>query len=126
MADNVKKKIKNDIILVVALLAMAAAGFVLYSVFKQAGDYAVVSVDGVESARYPLYEDFTTDIITPNGTNTLVIKDGKAYVSAASCPDLICVGHRAINSVGETVVCLPNKVVISIEKSDNGELDLSL
>lgn len=113
-------------ILVVALLVLAAAGFVLFNAFKQVGDYAVVSVDGTEVARYPLDKELETDIITVGGTNTLVIKEGKASVSSASCPDLICVNHREISNVGETIVCLPNKVVISIEKANDDELDLAV
>ncbi len=126
MADISKRKVKNDVILVVALLAIAAAGFMLYNIFKQAGDYAIVTVGGTEIARYPLDKDYTTDIVTENGTNTLVIADGKASVIAASCPDLICVGHRAISNIGETIVCLPNKVVISIEKTSDKGLDIGL
>lgn len=121
-----KKKIKNDVILVAALLVIAAAGFMLYSIFKQAGDYAVVSIDGSETARFPLGENVTYEIVTENGVNVLVIADGKASVTQASCPDLICVGHRAIDSVGETIVCLPNKVVISIEKSSDSGLDIAI
>ncbi len=126
MESNNKRKLKNDLILVAALLVLAAAGFVLFNAFKQAGDYAVVSVDGSEVARYPLDKELETDIITVSGTNTLVIKEGKASVSSASCPDLICVGHREISNVGETIVCLPNKVVISIEKANDDELDLAV
>ncbi len=84
----------------------------------------MVSVNGTEVARYPLDKELETDIITDGGVNTLVIKEGKASVTHASCPDLICVGHREISSVGETIVCLPNKVVISIEKTSGGELDV--
>lgn len=98
----------------------------LFNAFKQAGDYVVVSVNGEEVARYPLDKDFETDIITQDGVNTLTVKEGKAYVSYASCPDLICVGHRAVSNVGETIVCLPNKVVISIEKQENNDLDLAV
>lgn len=126
MENNNKRKLKNDMILVVALLVLAAAGFVLFNAFKQVGDYAVVSVDGTEVARYPLDKELETDIITVGGTNTLVIKEGKASVSSASCPDLICVNHREISNVGETIVCLPNKVVISIEKANDDELDLAV
>ena len=126
METNNKAKVKNDLILVAALLVLAAAGFVIFNAFKQAGDYAVVSVNGTEVARYPLDKELETDIVTDGGVNTLVIKEGKASVSFASCPDLICVGHRKISNVGETIVCLPNKVVISIEKSGDSELDVAV
>lgn len=118
-------KIRNDLILVAALLVIAAAGFILMNSFKQAGDWAVVTVDGVETARFLLSEDTGYVIEVGDGGNILVISDGKAMVSDASCPDLICVHHRPISNVGETIVCLPNKVVISIEKSSSDGLDAS-
>ncbi len=119
------RKLKNDLILVAALLVIAAAGFLAFSLLKTEGDYAVVSVNGAEVMRYPLSEDIVTDIVTDGGINTLSIHGGKASISSASCPDLICVGHTAISNVGETIVCLPNKVVISIESAENdSELDV--
>ena len=43
----------------------------------------------------------------------------------ASCPDQICVNHRAINSVGETIVCLPNEIVLKVvEQSSKPEIDM--
>ena len=32
----------------------------------------------------------------------------------ANCPDKICEGHNKISYKGETIVCLPHKVVIEI------------
>lgn len=123
--NNNKKKIRNDLILVVALLVLAAAGFVLFSIFLQDGDSAVVMQNGVEIARYPLNEDRVEEIITDLGSNVLVIENGEAYIIGASCPDLICVGHRKISSVGETIACLPNKLVICIEKDAESSLDMA-
>lgn len=120
-----KNKIRNDLILVAALLVIAAAGFILMNSFKQVGDWAVVTVDGVETARFPLRADTGYAIQVGEGGNILLISDGKAMISDATCPDLICVHHRPISNVGETIVCLPNKVVISIEKSVESGLDAS-
>ena len=44
-------------------------------------------------------------------------KNGEAYVSEADCPDGICAAHRPISHVGETIVCLPHRVVIKVETS---------
>lgn len=124
-AKKTNSKLRNDLILVAALLVIAAAGFILMNSFKQVGDWAVVTVDGVETARFPLRADKNYIIEVGDGGNFLVISDGKAMISDATCPDLICVHHRPISNVGETIVCLPNKVVISIEKSAESGLDAS-
>ena len=48
------------------------------------------------------------------------IKDGKVTMKEADCRDQICADHKAIEKSGETIVCLPHKVVIEI-KSENGK-----
>jgi len=53
--------------------------------------------------------------LTDSGKNVLVIENGEASIKSATCPDKICVSHRKISKSGETIVCLPNKVVVEIE-----------
>ena len=50
--------------------------------------------------------------MSPNAV--LVIKDGKAEMKSAICPDKICVKHRPIDKSGQTIVCLPEKIVVKI------------
>ena len=59
-----------------------------------------------------------------NGTNLLVIQDGYAWVAEASCPDGICSSHRPICHDGESIICLPNKVVIEIHRSSQNQPDI--
>jgi len=106
---------KNDIILIAVLLLISAAGFLLFNAFKTDGDIAVVLINGAESGRYPLSADTEVVIRTEKGENVLVIKDGKATVKYADCPDGICVSHRPVSKAGETIVCLPHSLVIKIE-----------
>ena len=115
--QNSKHRLRNDIILIAAVLLIAAIGLSAYLLLSSEGERAVITLDGEHYADYPLKEDITVTISSKEGlgTNILVISDGKAYVSEASCPDLICVKHRPIWREGEAIVCLPNKVVVSIE-----------
>ncbi len=52
--------------------------------------------------------------------NTVRIKDGKVSVTEASCKNQVCVKHAAISAAGESIVCLPNRLVVSIEGSGEG------
>ena len=109
-------KIKNDIILIFSVIVVAVTALLIYFLNMEDGNYVVVNVNGEETARYSLSEDYETEIITEgDNTNKLVISNGKASVSNANCPDKICVSHREISNVGESIVCLPHKLVISIE-----------
>lgn len=98
-------------------MLVAVAGLLLFKTFQKGGDCAVVLIDGKETARFPLSADTEYVIESESGTNTLVIKDGKASVTFADCPDGICVEHAPISKVGETIVCLPHSVVVAIESS---------
>ena len=121
-STNSKRLLRNDIIFIVALLAVIAiAGACLY-LFRGEGDTVTVSVDGTVVATYPLNVDRVEDIRTEGGgLNRLIIKDGKAYVETASCPDGICAAHKPIHREGESIVCLPNKVVITVKTADTAD-----
>jgi hypothetical protein len=103
-----------DLVLVCGLLVMAAVLFVVLRVWSAAGRTVQVQVDGVTAVTLPLDIDTTYTIDGVGGKNTLVIADGKASVTDATCPDGICVRHRAIDKAGQSIICLPHKVVVSV------------
>lgn len=47
-------------------------------------------------------------------SNVLVIKDGEAAIVEADCRDKICVAHKPVKKIGETIICLPHKVVVEV------------
>ena len=123
---GVKRKIRNDIILVLCLLLIAVIGLAYLYLFRDKGDTVKVTVDGNQIGIYSLNENMTKDIITGEkgeNLNRLIIKDGKAYMETATCPDGICVHHNPIFRDGESIVCLPNGVVVTIIKNDD-DLDV--
>ena len=120
-----KKKIKNDIIFIAAMiLAVLIAATALF-IFRKEGDRVVVTVDGQIFGEYSLSYDSVVEINVGDGHNLLVIKNGSAYVESASCPDGICSSHRAIKYDGESIICLPNKVVIEVKAAnEEGQPDI--
>lgn len=110
---------KNDVILVAAFLALALAalgGVFAYSALTTKAPEAVVYLDGEEWGRYPLSKDAVVEICPKDGQyNILQIREGRADITEASCPDKICVRHRPVKMQGESLVCLPNRVVVEIE-----------
>lgn len=114
------RRFKNDILLIGALvltLLLIGGGVLL---FQKPGDTVVVTVDGHEIGEYPLSEDMTLPIYTGESgeqLNVLVIRDGRAYVESASCPDGICAAHKPISNEGQSIVCLPHRVVIGIRRT---------
>ena len=116
------RKLRNDLILISALLiSIVILGLCMF-IFSKNGDTVTVTVDGNVYATFSLDENMSYDIVTgkdSNNINRLVIKDGKASVEYATCPDGICASHRPISRSGESIVCLPHKVVITTKTTGN-------
>lgn len=111
---------KNDIVLIVIVLAAALLLWVVNRP-NSSGEkkVAVVTVDGQEYASLPMDEDTEFLIKNKDGhTNLLVIKDGEAYVAEADCSNQVCVNTGRIKEEGEVIVCLPHKVVVTIENNE--------
>ena len=114
---------KADIIIAAAVLAAAALIFLCVNLFAGSGSVAVVEQNGAVIAELPLDTDTVFEV--ENGgkvTNVVEVKNGEVSVTEADCPDKICVNHRAVSRNGESIVCLPNKVVVSVEGGE-GEVD---
>lgn len=113
------KKIKIIITGLAAVCILCAALFLL---FKNAdtGTVAVISVDGEEYERIDLSkveEAYEIEISTSFGVNNVLVEPGAISVISASCPDKICVNQGRLTGGGIPIVCMPNRLVISIEGS---------
>lgn len=118
------RKLKNDIIFISVLLLILICFGLGFYFFRPAGDAVTVKVNGEIYGTYSLSQDIVVDILTGENSehlNRLVIKDGKAHVENASCPDGICAEHRPIDKVGQSIVCLPHQVVITVTSEKDSE-----
>ena len=95
------------------LLAVCA---VLLAVQRQkTGLYAVVAVDGEQVARLPLAVNREYTVTTERGRNIVEVRDGAVCVREADCPDATCVRQGSVRHVGECIVCLPHRLVVTVE-----------
>lgn len=120
---NITKKVKNDIILTASILIVAVLVFFIISLISNNGNYVEIKKNGEIIGKYSLFTDRTVEIRDENGYNLLVIEDGKAYISDASCPDKLCMKQGKVSSSGAALVCLPNKTVITIYSDTNSQVD---
>lgn len=116
---------KYDKILIAFLLVAALSFTFVYQAFiKEEGSRVVITVDGKEYKNLSINEDTSLLIEGANGgTNHLVIQDGKVKMNEATCPDLICVHQREIQYSGESIICLPNKVVVRVIGGETDDVD---
>ena len=124
-ANRGGRKYKNDIIFIAAILAVVALAAVALLLLRGEGSTVTVEVDRQIIGTYSLAIDRVVDITTDDGEmNRLVIRDGKAFMESATCPDGVCVSHRPISREGETIVCLPHKVVVTVIGGNENEPDV--
>ena len=98
-----------------ALLLLAAALFVFhFAAPKAAGAVAKITVDNQTVATLPLSKNTTYKVETAVGYNLVVIENGRAFVREADCKNQICVKSRAIARAGESIVCLPHKMTVTV------------
>lgn len=111
-------------LLVILAVVLLAVCLLFYGFGGKKGACVTVTVAGELYGTYPLEQDAVVEIkIDGNVTNRLEIKDGAADVTDASCPDKLCVHQKSISKTNETIVCLPNKVVVEIMDGEASDLD---
>ena len=118
---------KKDLILICSVLVLAAAFWLVPRAVVFFGNSKEqklrITVSGEEYGTYSLEED---QVIKVGDTNVCEIKDKKVSMISADCPDQLCIHQRPIQLQGETIVCLPNKVVLEImgtKQTDQEALD---
>ena len=104
-------KLKRDFILIATFLCAALMIYAFLYLTSSEGDMVVVKVDGAVIKELPLNQD--AEFTVPGyqgGINSITIRNGSVLVSDA----------------GETIVCLPHRVVVEIKMdsvSDNDYID---
>jgi len=116
------------LIVFVVILTFISLGFIKKQGFSNSSKYISVQVNGKEIKKIIFDKNIvgnTIPIETEYGYNLIEIGDERVRVIEASCPDKIDVKQGYISNIGETIVCLPNKLVIEIKgmEKDN-EIDI--
>lgn len=106
---------KADLILAAALIIAGLAASYLLSFGDDPGKELVITSHGELFGTYSLLEDRTIRVEGDDGHfNSVSIRDGSAYVEDSDCTGQDCVHSHEISVSGETIVCLPNKLVLEI------------
>ena len=105
-------KYKKEIIITSSLLLISVISLIVISLAMPIGASVEVCEDGKLTAVYSLEADGEYSLL--GGANILVIENGYAYIKEADCPDLTCVRTGKISKVGETIICLPHKLSVTV------------
>jgi hypothetical protein len=122
---------KSDIILIIVIIA--AAALFASSRFAVFGDWdaeeeggsgspvLMVTQDGGAPKYYPLNIDKEVVLKRGEARNILKISGGEAVMKEANCRGEDCLHEPPISKPGETIVCLPNKVIARVLYTDTSE-----
>ena len=114
---------KTDFILILFLF-LAGIVLTLCVFLPPSGGARVVEVheNGKLLLSLPLTQNTERTIRTDDGhTNHFVIRDGTVTMTSADCSDQTCVRTGGIRQAGQSIVCLPHRLVLTIvgQSSDN-------
>lgn len=116
---------KNDFLLIGGIIIICLVVFLVMNMMKKEGSKLIISVDGKVYDTLELDKNMTYTVRGADGAyNTFEIKNGAVHMLEASCPDKLCVHQKSIHYNAETIVCLPNKVVLQVVSDEEDNIDM--
>lgn len=127
--QKLKEMIKpGDIVIVIILLLLSFLPFLIFYMNNASNDaennIATISVDGEVIETFTLADDGETEVYEyadEHGHENKIVRTGNEItISYANCVDQLCVRQGSVSKVGETLVCLPHKLIVEVS-NDNPE-----
>ena len=114
---------KADIVLFLIIVILGLAISFWSIAGSSQGDTVIIKAGGELFGTYNLDENREINI---NDTNTVVIENGTVYMKDSTCKNHVCIDTGKISETKDSIVCLPNKVVVTIESNKNagGDVDV--
>lgn len=108
---------RDAALLILIVVGAAIVGTVMWFVRNsETADKVTVKVDGNVVYSDSINKDTEFEAKGYNGGyNRVRVKDGKVSVTEADCPDKVCINSGEKQKSGDTIVCLPHRVVVEIE-----------
>ena len=111
---------------IVALLAVAVALWFYLPKTQSSELTVVISTGGEETERVKL-NNFTEATVTHNGYTLRITADGSGVrVTDSDCPTQDCVRTGTISRSGQSIVCLPARIIIQLTggAADSNDVDI--
>jgi len=108
---------KGDKILIIIILCIAALLYGTKLLNNESNNIALITIDNKPYKTVRLDREDKFIVSTKYGQNIVHVKSGRIKVVSADCPDQICVRTKTAYKTGDIIVCLPHRLVITIEGS---------
>jgi hypothetical protein len=101
-------------------LSLALTAFSAFAIYGRSQAARQVTVQGSNGVWvFPLDAEETVTVPGPLGDTVVEIRDHRVHVLSSPCDNQTCVAAGHIDSSGQWVACLPNKVFVVIEGTDD-------
>ncbi len=110
---------RKELLILAAVLVAAVAALLILGKLGEKGNCAVIRCgDVTETVSLDNNREFTVDGC---GETVFEVSDGKIRIKTAVCPDKICSETGYISRAGQSIVCVPEKIVIAISGAESDE-----
>lgn len=111
------QKEKREILFIGCFLLIGIGILIVTYGQKQEQNCVILQADGTVRKTFSLKDTVTYEIKSEQGSNLLRIEGGSVWLEEADCPDGICVNTGKIKYAGQSIICLPHKVVVEIKEN---------
>lgn len=120
-----KKFLKNDLILIFSIIVISLLSVTIIFITSKHGNYVTIEQNGTITTVLQIDKNQKYNIYNENNEieNTILIENGQVSMIYANCPDKICEKHKAIKNDNESIICLPNKVIVTVTNDLENEVD---
>lgn len=102
----------GDRIIFIVLITVSLLGITfIKDVLPDAKD-VIIEIEGHTKYRYPIDIDRSVNVQSSRGSLTVEIKDKKARVIDASCPNKLCERQGWISR--GAIICIPNRISVIV------------
>ena len=112
---------KGDVILIVSLIVLSLVMFV-FSFTDSENLVAEIYVDGERTHTIELSEVTESYTINENYCQLLIEKDGVSF-AFSNCGDQLCVKRGKLKNQGDTMACVPEKIVVILKENSKSQID---
>lgn len=110
--------------IILAAILLLAGGLALFLFFGGQGKtYCVIRQSRAIIKVLPMDMD-TAFVVVGRYENTVEIQDHQVRVVHSTCPNGICAASGSIDKAGQSIICLPNEVVVELVQDVPAEVDV--
>lgn len=84
------------------------------------GNRIRISVDGILKMTHPLGADTVLIVEGIMGNTEVAVSGGGTRILRSPCPGKNCVHQGEIRNAGRMLICIPNRVTVTVEDSTGG------